>query len=472
MRSLVSLAGTAAFFAAACSVINSYDDVARAPANEGGMPGSSGSPNDPNEIGGDGNSAGDRAIGGQPPEMMVGGAGGIGPVDPGPPTTGLIVVGGKSVDGADDLMLTLDPTDGAELSRETIAGAAVVGVAYDGAADKNLWFIFTASDFPADPMSKSDLQVRSYDDQNHEWTTIKKVTALPPPRPGSFVVLNDRLAYLSHGLVSGRLTDTVTILDTSSPMDVAQIDFTATLNGTVLGIVGSRGAPGDATALGGSLAIATGIGCNNAMGAALDCNALSLTPIFVGDDVTTGVASNLRGFLGHPAFASSATEQRAFVALPAESLAGNAEVIRFDPRDLEPEPPLVPPTPAKALTGLSIADCLDVTVFGVVADGSLWATSEQGTSVKATLPHIAQGVVYEPYTSSIIAPFNPDSPLLGGNTGAGGAGPDAALVALSVGKSGITPSLQVRAAAEWAPPDDIAANVVAVRFPIPLECPE
>ncbi|HKY39874.1 MAG TPA: hypothetical protein VJN18_28255 [Polyangiaceae bacterium] len=467
MHRPLSLAFTAAIFAAACSVINSYDDVVQAPGNEAGTSGSSGSSN---QMGGNGSLAGDGSMGGLPPE--IGGAGGAGTVDPGPPTTGLIVVGAKSVDGTEDLLLTLDPTDGSELSREAIAGAAVVGIAYDGAEGKNLWFIFTASDFPADPMSKSDLQVRSYDDASDEWTTVKKVTALPPPRPGSFVVLNDRLAYLSHGLVSGMLTDTVTILDTSSRMDVAQIDFTATLNGRVLGIVGSRGAPGDATALGGNLAVATGLGCNNAMGAAITCSALSLTPIFVGDDVTTGVASNLRGFWGHPAFASSATEQRAFVALPAETLAGNAEVIRFDPRDLQPEPPLAPPTPAKALTGLSIADCVDVTVFGVVADKSLWATSEQGTSVKATLLHISQDVVYEPFTSSIIAPFNPDSPLFGGSMGMGGAGPDPELVALSVGRSGITPSLQVRAATEWAPPDDVAMNVVATRFPIPFECPQ
>jgi hypothetical protein len=237
----------------------------------------------------------------------------------------------------------------------------------------------------------------------------------------------------------------------------------------MLGMVGTRGAPGDMAALGGNLAVATGEGCNNLNGPSLSCQALSLTPIFVGDTVSAGVAQSFRGFLGHPAFASSVTSQLAYVALPAQAAGGNVEVISFDPRDVMLAEPLVPPTPAKALAGLALADCLNVTVLGVVTDNTLWATSEQGTSVKAILGQVPQDIVYEPFTSSIIAPFNPDSPLFPDN-GAGGAGPGAALPALTVGKTGITTSLKPRAAADWAPPD-VAVNVVAARFPIPFTCP-
>jgi hypothetical protein len=454
--------------ATACSVINAYDDVV--PAK--GVGGSSGNASA-------GTSGSSTAQGGDPSEagqgpsqagmpMDAGGQAGSGGEAPLAPSTGLLVLGAKGPDRAEDLLLTVDPETGAELSRESISGAAVVGVAYDGAPGKDLWFVFTASDFPADPMSKADLQVRRYSDERNEWITLKKVSALPPPRPRSFVLLNERLAYLSHGLVNGVLSDTVTILDTSDPADVREIDVEATFAGRMLGMVGTRGAPGDAGALGGSLAVATGGECNNANGAALDCQALSLTPIFVGDSVTAGVLQTFRGFLGHPAFASSATSQRAYVALPAKSAGGNVDLIRFDPRDLELEAPLVPPTPAKALSGLAIADCLDVTVLGVAGDRTLWGTSEQGTSAKSVLEQIPQDVVYEPFTSSIVAPFNPDNPLFP-DLGEGGAGPVAALPAVTVAKTGITPSLKPRDA-DWTPPD-VLVNVVAARFPLPFTCP-
>jgi hypothetical protein len=456
----------------ACSVINSYDDVV--PLNSGsGSAGVAGATiqnqaGTADTLGGAGNGTGaTTSMGGVAGSM--GGEGGS--AEPGVPSTGLVVLGGKLTEGAGDVLVVLDPTDGTELSREAIPGAAVVGLAYDGAVGRDLWFVFTSSDFPADPMSKADLQVRTYDNVSGKWTTRKKVSALPPPRPGSFVVLNDRLAYLSFGLVNGALTDTLTILDTSTPASTKQITFDIAAPGRVLGLVGSRGAPGDTAALGGTLALATGSACTG-LGATLKCSSLSLTPIFVGDDITPGVAQSLRGFTGRPAFASAANAQLAFVALPAVTATGNIDVIRFDPRDLMFGAPLSPPTPAKHLAALTVVDCLDLTVFSSVADKALWATSAQGTSAKAVQVHEAQDAVYEPFTSSIIAPYNPDSPLFPsatGTGGAGGAGPEPEVTAFSVSKAGVTPSIKQRA--DWHGPTDVAVNVAAVRFPIPFTCP-
>jgi hypothetical protein len=452
----------------ACSVINAYDDVVPTSAgggsNGGGGSNHAGSSDQPE--GGTDNPVGGNTSGGT--VSPSGGEGGSG-TEPGGPTTGLVVMGGKTVPDGDAVLLSLDPTDGKELGREVIAGAALAGLAYDGAPGKDLWFVFTASDFPADPMSKADLQVRTYDDATNAWTTRKKLSALPPPRPGSFVVLNDRLAYLSFGIVNGMLTDTLTIIDTSSPANVKQVTFDVTLSGRVLGLVGTRGAPGDTTALGGTLAVATADGCAG-QAATLKCTSLSLTPIFVGDEVTAGVAKTLRGFLGRPAFASSATRQLAYVALPAATTGGNIDVIRFDPRDLTFEQPLSPPTPAKHLAALALADCIDVTVFSSVADTSLWATSPQGTSAKAVLAHAAQDVVYEPYTSSVVAPFNPDSPLFPAASGAGGAGTEAEVQSFSVAKSGVSASIKLRT--DWSPPTDVAIDVVTTRFPVPYTCPQ
>ena len=410
---------------AACSVINSYEDVvpSKSVEPEGGSGGTGGdttpggTPAEPTAGGGVAGMP-DVPVGGMPPS---GGGEGGAPPEPGAPTTGLVVVGGKALKNSTNVLVALNPEDGAELSRESIPGAAVVGLAYDGAAGKNLWFVCTSGDFPADSMAKADLQVRTFNDATHKWVTLRKVTALPPPRPNSFAVLNDRLAYLSYGLVNNVITDTLTILDTSSALGTKQVTFDLPLGGRVLGLVGTRGVPGDNTALGGTLAIASGDGCTGA-GASLKCTALSLTPIFVGDEITAGAVKKLRGFTGRPVFTSSALVQRAFVALPAVAPLGNVELIRFDPRGLAFESPQTVITPAHQFGGFALVDCLDVTVLSSLLDLTLWGTSAAGASGKAARSEPAQDVVYEPFTSSIIAPFNPDSRLFPDSGSAGGAG--------------------------------------------------
>lgn len=464
---------------AACSVINSYDEVvpAQVVEPEGGSGGGGGAdapqggtPVEPTAGGGVAGTP-DTPVGGMPPS----GGGEGGAPDPGPPTTGLVVVGGKALKGSANVLVAVNPEDGAELLRENIPGAAVVGLAYDGAAGKDLWFVFTSGDFPADSMTKADLQVRSFNDLSRKWLTRRKVTALPPPRPNSFVVLNDRLAYLSFGLVNNVITDTLTILDTSTAIGTKQVTFDLPLTGRVLGLVGTRGVPGDSTALGGTLAIASGDGCTGT-GASLKCTALSFTPIFVGDEITAGAVKKLRGFTGRPVFASSTLVQRAFVALPAVAPLGNVDLIRFDPRGLTFESPQTVITPAHQFAGFSLVECLDVTVLSSLLDLTLWATSAQGASGKAARTLLAQDVVYEPFTSSVVTPFNPDSPLFpdsgsaGGAGGAGGADQGPELSAYRVAKPGVTPSLKLRTA-DWQGLSDVGVNVAAARFPVPFACP-
>lgn len=474
------LLGGAALWLAltACSVINSYDEVVptrgaepEAGSGAGGDANQGGTPGEPTAGGGVAGSP-DVPVGGA--ATSGGGEGGAAP-NPGAPTTGLVVVGGKALNGTTNVLLALNPEDGAELARENIPGAAVVGLAYDGAAGKDLWFVFTSGDFPADSTTKADLQVRTFNDATRKWVTHRKVTALPPPRPSSFAVLNDRLAYLSYGLVNGAIADTLTILDTASAASTKQVTLDLPLSGRVLGLMGTRGVPGDNTALGGTLAVASGDGCTGA-GASLQCTALSITPIFVGDEISAGAVKKLRGFTGRPAFTSSTLVQRAFVALPAVAPLGNVDLIRFDPRGLTFESPQTVITPAHQFAGFTLVDCLDVTVLSSMLDLTLWATSAQGASGKAARTEVAQDVVYEPFTSSIITPFNPDNPLFrdgsgaGGAGGAGGADAGPELSAYRVAKPGVTPSLKLRTL-DWQGPSNVGINVVAARFPVPFACP-
>ena len=237
LRRLLGCVVLTAFPVAACSFITHFDDVVTTPPGGGGGGVGGGSAGGTNH--------GGNATGG----TMASNAGAAGenaggaPV--GVPTQGVLAVAGTDPTKADaNVVSLLDPTTGAEITRQTLTGAAVAGLAYDGAADKDVWFEFTAATFPAAPDSKADLQVYAFSDADSSWKTAStKVTALPPPRPESFVVLNDRLSYLSYDTATG--ADSLTVLDTTDPKTITQIKFTSpTFGGEVLGMVGTRGAPG------------------------------------------------------------------------------------------------------------------------------------------------------------------------------------------------------------------------------------
>jgi hypothetical protein len=457
-------------FVAACSVVNSFDDVKQQPDETAGSAGSSGSSSKAGESPAGGGAPNDT--GGAPP-VMQGGSAGEGVVEP--PMTGLVVLGGSTVEDGevgDGVLAVLDPATGALLTSEAIAGAAVVAMGYDGRT--NLWYVFTASAFPADANSKADLQVRSYDDATNEWTVISKVTALPPPQPNGLIVMNDRLAYLSYK-VDGGIQNAVTLLNTSDPKKVTPVAYLEPdLPGQAAGMVGSRGAPGDDSVLGGTVAVALAEGCTGTE-AQRSCKSLSLLPIFVGDQVSNGLAVDFGAFGGIPAFASARGQQRAFMALPPAVAGGNVKVISFDPRTPSADESQLAPTAARWIGGVTYAECESVAVISTVDTGKLLALTSAGLAANADLGRSGQGVEYEPFTHRLVVPFNPDSSLFdaatSGAAGAGGAGSGPAVDGVEPTRNGANISLTKLAEAAWSAPSDINVDVMATRFPTSFACP-
>jgi hypothetical protein len=456
----------------ACSVINKYDDVVPAKTAEGGT-NAGGSHSGGNSTGGLDEVAGEAGV-----PSTGGSSGGS---TPGVPTHGLLAVAGTDPTMLDGSVVSLiDPTTGSELARQTITGAAVAGLAYDGAAGKDVWYEFTAAAFPADPTTSASLKVFRFTDTGATWGVIssKTLPSLPPPRPNSFVVLNDRLAYLSYTIVAGAPVDSLTVLDTTDPTAVKQLKLTLTLPAgmgvEVLGMVGTRGVLGDETAPGGTLAIMIGNGCTGQNIQRVCTGKVQLLPVTVSDDASAGVAVDLSPTLiGEPGFTSAQSTQLGYVAFTS-SLSQSVSLEYFDPRKLATIHSGAPPYQAHWLGGLAYAECQDVGLFTAVANKTLFSSSSAGLSDDAPLSHDGQNLVYEPFTGHIITLFNPDNaefadaPASSGEGGAGGSdGGMSALDSFDVTNMAV---LSRTPAAKWNPPKNLAPNLAVARFPVSFVC--
>src|SRR6185312_4932926 len=119
-----------------CSLVYSYEDVRQPtleePDSSSGNDATAGPDVSSIDAGGGGDDGGPSDASTTTPEAEAG------PL----PAAGAVVIGGVGTgpDGGLDYVLSvLDPKSGHELSRERMA---VVGVAYDGQLDRDLWYIF------------------------------------------------------------------------------------------------------------------------------------------------------------------------------------------------------------------------------------------------------------------------------------------------------------------------------------------
>jgi hypothetical protein len=460
-----------------CSVINKYDDVVPTKSANGGTS-AGGNHAGGNHAGGLDEMAGEGDVpntGGTSTGGANGGSGGVGV-----PTHGLLAVAGTDPTKLDGSVVSLiDPTTGTELARQTITGgAAVAGLAYDGATGKDVWYEFTAGSFPADPTLPASLQVYRFTDAGAAWKVIssKALGGLPPPRPHSFVVLNDRLAYLSYTIVGMAAVDSLTVLDTTDPTAVKPLKLTLTLPAgvEVLGMVGTRGVLGDETAPGGTLAVLIGNSCTGKHLLRV-CGKIQLLPVTVSDDASAGVAVDLsQTLIGEPGFTSAQSTQLGYVAF-TPGLNKTESLKYFDPRKLATISSGAPPYAAHWLGGLAYAECQDVGLFTAVADKTLYSSSSSGLSDDAPLPHTGQSLVYEPFTGHIITLFNPDNAefadapaAASGDGGAGGSdGGMPELDSFDVTSSAV---LSRTAVAKWNPPKNLAPNIAVARFPLSYVC--
>ena len=87
---------------------------------------------------------------------------------------------------------------------------------------------------------------------------------------------------------------------------------------------------------------------------------------------------------------------------------------------------------------------------------SIPLTSASGMTARATTTHSGQSVYFEPYTSTVLAPFTQ--------------GDGFELTAFTLAGSSATPTLTPRQTG-WSPPADVRPEVIAVRAPLPIKCP-
>jgi hypothetical protein len=442
LASSASLLALAGCLYAGCSVINAPDDVAPDASSSGGSGATS-------SKGGDTSAAGDPSSGGDGANTGVGGdvgaggdigAGGAGSsVDPNP-TTGLLVVG--ALDDADERQLAvLAGRTGAELAREDLPVAAI---AYDEAPGRHLWFVFTASAFPAQQTGLADLEVRRFEDATAKWTVLGTATALPPPQPDQLVVLNDRLAYLSSKVVNGVPVSSLTLLDTSDPTDIQELTGRTAGDGeSYVGLVGERGSEVNAEATGGRIHLMISQDCT-----ADDCELLA-QHIFVAGGLTDGTSVSVDRFVGQPRFVKAKVEDRLYVA--ARSTTPSDRLVIRSLLGSELTSPTV-----FALTGFvgddvggfDLVECADA---GAVTDedgSQLFAFNlTSGQQKVQALGHLGAPLYTELFAPSVIT-LDPDS--------AGG------LRSFEVSKSGTT-NVAINERSVWEPPADLRPFTGATR---------
>jgi hypothetical protein len=397
-------------------------------------------------------------------------------VDAGP--SGAIVVAGQAEGDGDAayVLSVLDPATGHELSREPLT---VTGLVHDGLSD--LWYVFV-TDGPspfARPTDGVRVEVRSLDARHGTWQTLGAV-AVPANVTLQAAALHDRLTYVGYILVDGGApeggTDAASDHDGSAETDggappdasgpttrtaIVAVDVSdpshPSLYGTLklskdpLGIIGtpsSTGAGGVANLL--ERGACDGSACVEILrvlfppGASPVLNSpIDLAPVPL---VGSPAFGSFRG--GGPvdliATRPGTTQATLHSYLPLNNQATGSPV-SFDMAGINLKPLVV----AECLkTALVVETNADLLVHAVPLGGGAPATIGTG--------HSGQGVYFEPFTSTVLAPFSQGSGF--------------ELTAFKLGGTSDAPTLD-RRLADWSPPADLRPILVATRQPAAFVCP-
>lgn len=401
-----------------------------------------------------GGSGGTDASGGSGGSGGTAGTGGSGP---NPPSVGLIAVGGVDTDSGESVLAVLSASSGELLASERLE---VGGIAYDGAPGRDVWFIFTAAEFPPDPAKPVDLEVRRFDDQTEEWTTLSKLTAIPPPRPGEFTVLNRRLAYLSYRLENNQPVENLTVLDTSDLADVTLLESKFTTDDRMIGITGARGSANDSEALGGIVDVMLAQNCSST--SSFEGCSLVVQPIFFGSMETVGVPVDVSSLAetrmaGKSAFYTARLAEETHIAMPEDN--GRVYVAVADPRDPESLTDFEP-TAGTEIGGLAISECNRVAAFTKGPEGQLYAFNLDGALGNSVdLGHPGQAVSYESFEEQIIVSYDP------------GDIPDEMprIRAFKTDRNGVGVAISERD--DFVAPGTLLPNTLTTRVVVPIDCP-
>jgi hypothetical protein len=180
------------------------------------------------------------------------------------------------------------------------------------------------------------------------------------------------------------------------------------------------------------------------LGAMLERGVYQGSPAFGSFGASAGTPADYIGFLPDPPAGNPPGILQAYSALTGLAI---GSPLRFSTND-----PFLRP--------IAFADCLgQALLIGTnteTAVTSLPVTTAGGVGDRGVMQHSGQSVHFEPFTSTVLAPFTQ--------------GEGYELTAFKLG--GATPSsLTLRQAPEWTPPAGLRPEIVATRIPVPFKCP-
>ena len=383
-------------------------------------------------------------------------------VDAGPPPNkGVIVVGGTGNaygDGGTDgglvsILTALAPESGVELT-EARENLNVASIQYDGLRD--LWYVFEsggAGFFPT-PTDTVFLHVRQLNPGTGHWTELRSFKVPPLVAFTLVAVLRERLLYVAYVVAAdGSLGSQIVTIDTTDPSNPSIYD-SQPLDQQPIGLIGTR----STTGAGGVVNLLLSTGCDG--GSCLSLQHVTVPPSLT-DKPAVGYVAQLGPYVGSPAYGS-------YVSVPEDVIGWSTKLPTVSISTFSPQVPgqtVGSPIPFSTNDGffkpLAFAECLgQALLMGTNQDLSVYAiplSVAAGKTARGAMTHSGQGVYFEPFTSTVLAPFSQ--------------GEGFELTAFSLTGTKDTPSLGLRQAPGWTPPADLRPELVATRAPLPVTCP-
>jgi hypothetical protein len=475
-RAVLVLAATTT--AAACSLVNAFDPVK--PAQDAGIPDAAGPDATGSDAGLDGAGSLDSGSTQSGDSAGEGGAS-----EGGFPDKGVIVVSGRVSDDAGNLtgvLTAIAPENGMELpnAREALNVPVVL---YDGLRD--YWFVIETqgtSLFPT-PTDHAVLHTRTLDPVSGTWKTLQSLE-VPPPVFGLAAAITNRLVYVGYdNQVDAESGTSFITIDTTDP--TAPNIYGATgLSVQPQGLIATRSQTGNGGPVNMLLSVpcASDGGAPDGGGPARDAGDASAAAGGIGggqclatqhvtvptdpDPATLTFTTQLGPFFGRPAFGSYVSGGPADViawSVPGgnPSSPGATTINTFSPQN---EVPVGSPIPFQTSDGFfqpfAFAECqqqaLLIATNEDLAVYSIPLASASGSTARAATTHSGQSIYFEPYTSTVLAPFTQ--------------GDGYVLSAFTLGGTPANPTLAPRQSG-WMPPADVRPEVIAVRAPLPVSCP-
>jgi hypothetical protein len=426
--------------AAGCTFVNSFGDVKQSPIGTDGGTDTFEETGPLPETGNDGDTA-------APPQ-------------------GLVVVGGVSnADGGTQQVLeVIDPATGNSLSREFMTVSAIV---YDG--DRDWWYVWentAAGHFQPVPGDAVKMHVRKWDTTTSppKWNNDKTYDVPAPIGQDTTVMTSEEPVYIAYkaGSTVTSFSYVIALIDAHDITDVSLIGSgTVDFTGTPLAALGSRGI--GATS-GGNFNVYERTPCDPAPATTCDLSVDHwnvpggfAAPVDVG--LSTVVKTTPAVTVANAGYGTWISNKEDLVSL---TLPADTDGSLYD---IQSNSPSTPPPHANKFTfsgsnrqfkSIAVDECDSLAFVPELLSEQIYFVPLPSSTVVTASPlsagHPAQRSVWEPFTASLLAPFNQ-----------GGA---FEITAFKIDIDGSHVPHANKRLADWAPPKDLGPQIVVTKIPV------